>query len=391
MRYIIPFLFSVIPLLLSCEKDEKDENDYPELRGDHIYTSNSEPTRAESPISTIHWISDDEIAVIEGHTIKIIDIQSHNIENNFSTGGDIEYSVLSDNSNFIYYSVSISWENSILYRLNLALGLIETLLNYNPGGDANMLYSGLCVSSDDTKIAYKKSNANNGSSLNTIYLYEIANGNEIELIEGHPILFIHDNSELLYVINSPFSIYSYNFESGESKVVLSDEGINFNSSDFYPSSFINAVKGNGNIFLTAAGAEGDFLIYNLTEAKPIFLGAMEPYSIWKDDNITSGGYQYYGCNFAIDHRKMNLYSWAFDCVEKIWEGWSYHCSPYRYNLSCTDLITKEKTRKGNVLNMYVGTTTISPDGTKLAYLFGMDHKTYSTPQYIHVYIYNIFD
>jgi hypothetical protein len=145
MRYIIPFLFSVIPLLLSCEKDEKDEKDYPELRGDHIYTSNSEPTRAESPISTIHWISDDEIAVIEGNTIKVIDIQSHNIENNYRIGWeDIEYSVLSDISNFIYYSVSISFENSMLFRLNLAFGRIDTLVNYAPGGIANMLYSGLC-------------------------------------------------------------------------------------------------------------------------------------------------------------------------------------------------------------------------------------------------------
>jgi len=372
--------------MLSCEKDDTD---YPEYRGDHIYTANAEPTWGESPISTLSWISDDELAVFEGSRIKIIDIQSHTTKNTYDAEKDIEYSVISDNRNFIYFFSRNSFESCSLYRLNLTSGSIDSLLNIGMSGD--MRHSGICVSPDESTIAYKKTSFSNGSLNYTIVLYEIATGNEVELIEGNPILFTNDNSELLYSKDSPFSICSYNLESGESKVVLSDQNINFQNSNFYPSSYINAVKGDGNIFLTLAGTEDDFLIYNLTEANPIFLGAMEPYDVWKHDNLKSYGYKFYGCNFAIDTRNMKLHTWAFDCVEKIWEGWSYTCSPYRYNLSTIDLISKERTRTGNVLNKLMGTTAISPDGTKLAYLSGIPHTTNMVPQFKYVYVYNLSD
>jgi len=378
---VIGIVIIIMALCVSCEKDEEVDINYPEYRGDHIYTAEAEPTWGESPISTIHWTSDDEIAVFEGSSIKIIDIQSNSIHNNYSAGRDIEYSVISDNNNFIYYSVRISWENSLLYRLDLTSGNIDSILNYATSGNADMLYSGLCVSSDDSKIAFNKSSF--------IWVYDIAVGNEVQLIKGQPILFSHDNSELLYSNGSPFSIYSYSFESGESKLVLSDQTIIFQKSDFNPSGFINAVKGNGNIFLTLADSEDNFLIYNLTETNPIFIGIIQ--DVWEYNNMTSRGDRYYGCNFAIDTRNMKLFSWAFDCMDSKTDGWNIWCESYRYNLSCTDLISKGKTRKGNVLNRIMGTTKISPDGTKLAYLTGIQNATYGTSQYKYLYVYNISD
>ena len=50
------------------------------------------------------------------------------------------------------------------------------------------------------------------------------------------------------------------------------------------------------------------------------------------------------------------------------------------------MLTNEKTRIGNILNKYPGTTVISPNGTKLAYISGDDR---SHARYFDIAIYDL--
>ena len=378
------FLFiTLTSLFTQCEKDEIDlgyEIGYPEYSGDLIYTAEE-----SGIISSIHWISDTKLVVIEAdvgsfihwtYSIKQIDIQSNiEIVDLVKGEGEVNYSVISDNNNFVYYYVSDPTKSREgMVRLDLTTGEQLRFL------ENKIINPPFYVSTDDSKIAYKKASF--------IWVYDITTGNDVQLFEATPIMFTNDNSELLYSKSFflSFPIYSYNLESGESKVVFSDQNINFQNSDFDPKFLISAINENGNILIVLSGSEDDFLVYNLTEAHPIFLGAMEPYGVYSGDNLICEGLgsSHYGCNFAIDTRKMELFSWDFECINKKYEGWSYSCIPYRYNLSCTDMISNEKTRTGNVLNKYVGTTKISPDGTKLGYVSGND-KLNQYHRYIHLY------
>jgi len=383
----ISLSLAVSLILLSCEKDE---NGYSDCPGDRIYTAAGPKT-----ISTIHWISDAELVVVEHelvedpiynwiYTINIIDIQSNSIsDNDLDKGeGDIYYSIMSDNHRFIYcYFVDNQQDLRRVFRLDLVSG--EKLLLSDKA--LQFTIQPFCVSPDDSRIAYQISDS--------ICIYDVANNKEIRLMEGIPVLFTDDNKELLYASTSSWSLmplYSYNLESGNSQLVFSGGNIHFENSVFRPTHVINAIKEEDDIFLTIHGDEDNYLIYNLKEASPVFSGKMMPFNVWSDDNLICGDGMSldHGCNYAFDSRNMKLYSWAFVCVDKIWEGWSYTCSPYRYNLTCIETYSRAKTIPGYVLNKYVGVTKISPDGTKLAYISGNNDPIHN---YRFVCVYNISD
>jgi hypothetical protein len=384
--------FLGVLIFLSCSKN-KDEDNYPEFRGTRIYTS---PTWIE--ISTLHWISDVEIVFIEYsmgddtiNSISIINTESNSIRETYSVDGDITYSVLSDNSQFLYFCLrSKDYTSAGLYRLELSTGLILFL------AEGNVYYPRFCVSPDGSRIVYQKNNPS-GNYSDTIYCYDFPLNEEVPLMMGVPILFSHDNTALIisagYYGIGPLTLYSYNLESGKSELVLTDQMINSLNSGYNRYWWlIDAKMDNDHILLTLGGSEDNFLLYDLTETDPVYGGSMEPFNVYSDANLICEHFgPCWGCNFAIDTRKMEMFCWVFECVEKDWIGWSYTCNPYRYNLNSIDMVSKGKHMIGNIQSGYPGITAISPDGKKIAYILGQTNVTVWQTGYKSIYLYHIPD
>jgi hypothetical protein len=392
------YFLLVFFIFLSCEKDE-DETNYPEFRGNHIYSS-----EVSKDIGTIHWISDDEIVVLEYegepgysyhniNTLKIIDIQYNSNMNIDLIDGQIKHSVISDNKKFLYYSVASLFSDTIqrsFIRLDLATGEKWLIVDNMRRVQFNIISSGsrlFCVSSDDSKIAYYK------FSSDSVCIYDITDNKEVSIMSGFPILFTHDNTELLISGTTSYPdfslpLFSYNLESGQSKMVLLGEIINYLNSDFKPDYLINAINDNNNILLILCElipeSNNNFLIYNLTETNPIFGGAMDDVSLY-----LLNWYSHYGSSFAIDTKRMKMFSWTYECLEYRWDLWGGSCLQSRSNLYCIDMISRNKTRIGNILSARSGTTIISPDGTKVAYVLRIYINGYWRNNA--VYVYDIYD